>query len=82
MLLFKVFGGDRESSKWSTFTEALVHTLMHHWAAAAMQVAAKLVGLAEDIFLHWQQCVMQYINGNSAFFIKYLVWILQHCCNS
>lgn len=43
MLHSEVFGGSTESGKWSALTEALVDTLTHHWAAAAMHVNAKLV---------------------------------------
>lgn len=36
--------GNGVLGKWTALTEALIHTLVHHWAAAAMQVAAKPIG--------------------------------------
>lgn len=36
--------GNGVLGKWTALTEALIHTLVHHWAAAAMRVAAKPIG--------------------------------------
>lgn len=36
--------GNSVLGKWTALTEALTHTLVHHWAAAARQVAAKPIG--------------------------------------